>query len=192
MSMKQLIHRSIAPIPHEIFGCTAVKNRVVDLQLWIHNENFDEICLLLTIEIIFRNGRFSKAVSIGASYLMPWTNYLYSLTIILNENAGKNDVDSISIILLERSSNTAKLTGARQPAAPDCRILPSLNVDMSPEDLGLHLGVTVAQMMVEVTREDVGDPNLDLTLVIPFQSGKEWEFQIPEHCTQDWSSSTYI
>jgi hypothetical protein len=153
------------------FGCTVIRDRTPDACLEVQGLDCLPIQSVLISEVTFRNGGFQKAVTIAATYLMPWTNHPFVLVVLLEEAEGRDDVESIRFILMERISRIKNLTGCPLPGEEACRDVPEqlklrrYDPELTNRSLGQHLQVRVLQNFV-VRREDLDRQELDLTIKI--------------------------
>lgn len=153
----------------DIFGCTAVKIRYPDARLDMEYTNGLTKMTLVAGEVTFRNGGFKKAVTVAASYLMPWTNTPYSLVVVLHETADNSNVESLEFILMRRRTQVKNITGAANPDLDDCRVEPhQLRRHMTSPEMEDALEVFIVRRVI-VYRADVIDPDFDFTFQIPVQ-----------------------
>lgn len=160
--------RSLSGAP-DVFGCTAVQIRYPDVRLDLEFTNGINKMTLMAGEVTFRNGGFKKAVTVAASYLMPWTNTPYSLVIVLHEAANSSNVESLEFILMRRRTQVKNITGAANPDQDYCRVEPhQLRRHMTSPEMEDALEVFIVRRVI-VYRADVIDPDFDFTFQIPVQ-----------------------
>lgn len=150
----------------DIYGCTTVQQRYPDFRLDIRTRTNHDVVTVVAAEVTFRNGKFQKAMTVASSYLMPWTNVLYSLVIIINESEDRNSVESLEIFLLKRRDRIQAVTGAAAPNRFDCRFVPDDLRRATDPELEAALEIEIVRR-VRFLREDVIDLDVDMTFNIP-------------------------